>query len=121
VKTGFIKFWLPVYFYAGVIFILSSIPQPAPAVEIPHLDKLLHVFEYAILGFLLIRALRNSDFQLTKIACQILAITFTAIYGIIDEIHQYYVPSRAACIYDVFFDTIGACVGVVFYSLKVRN
>ncbi|MEK7449793.1 MAG: VanZ family protein [Planctomycetota bacterium] len=51
-----IKYWLPVYLYAGLIFYLSGISLPTVPVKMPAIDKIAHFFEYAILGLLIYRA-----------------------------------------------------------------
>lgn len=52
----FINYWLPVLLYLGFIFFISSIPNLEIKV-IRFGDKFAHMLEYAILGYLLMRAL----------------------------------------------------------------
>ncbi len=68
----YLRYWLPLFTYCLFIFFLSSYPNPLP---MPHLflgDKLLHIAEYSILGFLMARSifslnLRYSNPQITQI------------------------------------------------------
>ncbi len=107
------KFWLPVYLYAFLIFILSSIPKlPQISPDIPNLDKLLHIIEYGIFGLLLARAFENSSAQFLREKTLILTIIISCLYGITDEIHQAFVPGRESNAWDVLFDTIGALLFV---------
>ncbi|MFQ5815298.1 MAG: hypothetical protein ACE5G7_02260, partial [Candidatus Hydrothermarchaeaceae archaeon] len=60
------SYWGPVALYAGVIFYLSSIPYlTTPALgglRLEHIDPekfIFHIFEYSLLGFLLLRAMVN--------------------------------------------------------------
>lgn len=108
------KFWLPVYLYAFLIFILSSIPKlPYIGPDIPNLDKLLHIIEYGLFGLLLARAFENSpaQFMFSKNKILILTIIISCLYGITDEIHQAFVPGRESSVWDVLFDTVGAFIG----------
>ncbi len=41
------------------------------------------------------------------------SVLFCAVYAVIDEIHQYYTPGRAAQIRDMLLDTAGAAVGAI--------
>ena len=71
--------------------------------------KCAHLGEYFIFGLLLFRALRapNEGWQL-RWAC--LAILIAALYASSDEIHQIFVPSRGASVWDALLDTAGASV-----------
>jgi len=113
------KFWLPVLVYLVLIFLLSSSPKPVFAeTEVPFLDKFLHTIEYAVLGFLLIRGLKNSRLWLSDRDFILLAVAIATFYGISDEFHQHFVPNRNASLGDVFFDCIGSVIGSVVYRRK---
>ncbi len=100
--------WLVVFTYAFLIFYLSSLPDPSP-VSLPSMtDKLVHFVEYSILGFLLFRALDGTAGSEKALFLSFLA---AALYGITDEIHQYYVPTREADIFDVLADAAGGLAG----------
>ena len=115
----FIKFWLPVLIYLVLIFALSSLPKQVFAeTEVPFFDKFLHTIEYAVLGFLLIRALKNSRLWLSDGGFILLAVVLATLYGISDEFHQHFVPNRIASLGDVFFDYIGSVIGSIVYRRK---
>lgn len=104
------------------IFALSSL-KTTPAM--PHgSDKVLHALLYSGLGLLVARALARG---LTGVTPRIIAITIVcgALYGVSDELHQYFNPPRAVEAADVLADTIGAGVGaVVLYAwgiIRGRN
>lgn len=110
-REHFFRFWLPVYLYAGVIFLFSSWavpPQPPPLL---HVDKLIHIAEYAILAYLLARAARNSSSARLSMHFRAFAVCVAALYGLSDEFHQYFVPGRGADGFDVLADAIGALIG----------
>lgn len=115
-------YWLPVYVYAGIIFYLSSIPviEPEQQFGIVISDAVKHIVEYAILSFLLYRAFTNSDFQSIKTKAYLLAITIAILYGITDEIHQFFVPERVCNGFDVIFDGIGSS-SVLLWELFRRT
>lgn len=71
------------------------------------LRKCGHVSEYFILGVLLFRAIRMPG-QGWQWHWAFLAILIAALYASSDEIHQIFVPSRGASIFDALLDTGGA-------------
>ncbi len=115
-----ILFSLPAFAFMAVIFILSSLQN----VHIPQLsfqlgDKLLHLTAYFVLGialhfFFLGNFLNLSD---KKIILWILIVG--AIYGVTDEVHQYYVPGRQLEFLDWVADILGIAISLSLYkSLK---
>jgi VanZ family protein len=69
-------------------------------------DKVAHFGTYALLGFLLVRASNSAR----------VGFGFAAIYGIIDEVHQGFVPLRDSSLWDWVADAFGAALGVVLGS-----
>ena len=97
--------------WACAIYYLSSLPGVDTQPLFYHQDKLLHSAAFGALGFLVLGAFRPSihghnRFQL------VIAITITGTYGILDEIHQRYVPGRMPDVYDILADFSGAALGV---------
>ena len=97
--------------WAGVIFYLSSLPGIDTPPLFPHQDKLLHAIAYALLGFLVLGAMRPTANGHGRRQL-LLAITMTAIYGALDEVHQHFVPGRMPDGLDVLADLAGAVFGV---------
>ncbi|MBI5286635.1 MAG: VanZ family protein [Deltaproteobacteria bacterium] len=107
-------YWIPLLSYMALIFYLSS--QPLEELKLPeiwNIDKLLHVVEYGLLGFLWFRALKVSFESTTNLYW--LAFVLTLLYGISDEIHQIFVPNRSSSIFDAIADGIGGWLGVWLY------
>jgi len=106
----FVKYWSPIILYAGFIYYLSSLSNPIDQI-IPNgvliyfdFERFIyHIIEYLILSFLFYRALKIS----TKNP-QTLAILFSIIYAIIDELHQFYVPGRVSSVFDIAINSFGA-------------
>ena len=91
--------------WAAVIFVLSSIPNLGTGLggwDVV-LRKLAHATEYAVLGFLLVRALRRAQ----------IAFALGVAYAVTDEIHQYFVSGRHGSPVDVAIDAVGVLVGVL--------
>lgn len=84
----------------GVLWHLSS--QPATGAGLPHpWDKGAHLLAYALLGFLLGRGLGRFR----------PAFLLAALYGVVDEGHQSFVPGREAFGLDLLADFLGAYLG----------
>ncbi|PLR85095.1 hypothetical protein CVD25_00225 [Bacillus canaveralius] len=96
--------------YMALIWILSSLPDNA-VVELPSssidrfLKESLHLIEFGILHVLLAVAyITTGKFSArTNLICALIA----ASYGLLDEIHQYFVPYRSATLIDFVKDVIG--------------
>ncbi|MCK5595358.1 VanZ family protein [bacterium] len=115
-KRYFARFLLPLILYLILIFFLSSLPgKEIPDVELPYFDKLLHLLEYAVLGFLLMRGLKNSELKFSNISFIIFTAIFSTLYGLSDESHQSFVPNRDMSLFDVLFDCIGGVIGSIVY------
>jgi VanZ family protein len=134
---SFVKYWLPLLVWMGIIFSASSdsgsfqhssrIVAPLVRWLLPNLSdeavyaivvfvrKCAHLAEYAVLALLLWRALRrestqgNTAWRWSKAG---LVLVLVALYASSDEIHQAFVPSREASIWDVMLDTTGAAFGL---------
>ena len=83
------------------------------------LGPLGHMVNFGVLAFLIARAivweapLRNRHL--------LYAFLLSLLYGVTDEVHQYFVPQRAFQVIDIFIDAFGALLGLgvyAFYRLK---
>lgn len=81
--------------------------------------KLAHFTLYLILGILLLNALHYNELkQSTNFG---LALLFSLLYAITDEIHQVFVPGRAGQITDVLIDFIGSFIGIGLFDIYYRS
>ena len=112
----FLKYWAPLYLYAGIIFYISNIPKPLPHIAIPHFDKFLHIIEYAIFGILASRAFKSSPREVLYKNFKILAVLAAVAYGASDEFHQFFVSCRSCDVFDVTADLVGGTIGAIFYG-----
>lgn len=110
-----IWYWLPVILYLGVIFAISSIPHLEVPFKVKYADKFAHTFKYAILGYLLMRALGSAR-KFSPRTSILLSLLFILLWGISDEIHQGFVPGRTASIFDLLFNLVGGAIGGLIYS-----
>jgi len=118
----FLRLWLPVGLWCGVIFYLSSLPNlatPWGTWDII-LRKGAHITEYGILAFLVWRAIFHSiKIDLSKTYAWSGAISL--LYAVSDEIHQIFVPTRHGSIYDILIDGLGIGLMVCFLIVRKKN
>ena len=106
--------WLPALLWAGLIFVLSSIPGTRlPSVDLPQADKLVHAGIYAVLGVLILRILEPDRLFRPRPLRLLVAIFLATLYGVSDEIHQLWTPGRTADWRDVVADALGASAGTL--------
>jgi len=114
---NFTLYWLPVILYCLAIYIQSDLPSPEQIPSFEFSDKILHFFAYAVMGVLFYRAYQTLRIKDNLRMLTLLSMLSASLYGISDEIHQYFVPSRDADIMDVVANSLGAFCGVYLYYL----
>ena len=78
------------------------------------IKKLAHIGEYVILGFLMFRALlKEKKNSLASRYAWLWALIGTTLYGVSDEVHQMFVPTRTAYTGDIFINALGAGIGLL--------
>ena len=102
-----LRLWLPVVVWAAVIFAFSSVPDLGTGLGTWDLvlRKIAHACEFALLGALLLRALRDER----------AAFAGGVLYAISDEVHQLFVPGRVGSPIDVAIDSVGVAVGILLW------
>lgn len=113
--------WLGVAIWTATVFYLSSRTGAELAEDMPFLmkmwDKQLHFIAFFCGACALLPSLRLSyAWSWKKIV--LTAIVILSIYGALDEVHQYWTPSRSALDpLDWLADTLGASIGtaLAFY------
>ena len=101
--------------YCTIIFVQSSFPAPETLPAFPFSDKLLHFLAYAFLGMLFYRTFESSPYRINIQVVILTAMAASTLYGISDEIHQYFVPQREADVVDGIMDGLGSIFGVLVY------
>lgn len=94
----------------GSIFGGELTPQGQSTLEAV-VRKIAHVLEYAALGGLWYGYFLCYEFAPAKKVGFTLLVSIA--YAVSDEVHQYFVPGRAARLYDVGFDTLGILAGIL--------
>jgi VanZ family protein len=138
----FLKYWLPVLVWMALIFSASSdshssehtsrIIEPLlhwlfPQMSREHIEdihlvirKCAHLSEYALLAFLIWRAVRKpqkNDPRPWNWQEAGFALSMVFLYAASDEFHQIFVPTRTARVTDVLIDTSGGAVALVLIWL----
>ena len=80
--------------------------------------KIAHFTEYAILGFLAARAFRTSPHPAINRRWFLICIALVAVYALLDEYHQSFVPSRTASIHDSLIDMAGGLTVLIFIRFR---
>ena len=108
---GKISILIPIA-YMILIYSLSSIPGngnriPSKIIAFikPEIQNILHIPEYGILVFLWFYALLN--FYETIPQSIRIAMLISVIYGVLDEVHQFFVPGRYMGLTDIALDLTG--------------
>ena len=104
--------WIPVIAYVSLIFVVSSLPVHVAEPT----DKFIHFFEYAAMGFFTTRALMLT-FNLPRAWGLILGGLSAGLFGVLDELHQYFVPGRNASVGDALTDMLGGFAGAAIFLL----
>ena len=135
---GICKYWLPVGLWMLVIFCASSDPLSsthtsrflgpivrwlAPDISEAALDavvfrvrKCAHLTEYAVLAWLVWRALRKpakQDQRRWSWSEFSIALLVATLYGASDEFQQMFVQTRMASGWDVLIDSCGGALGLL--------
>jgi len=103
--------------YIILIISVSSIPgNSIPRFILFSWDKLLHLVEYSILGYLAVNSFREiSKGQLIVIIISCLG------FACIDELWQSLIPGRFSSGLDIIADGIGIIMGSIFGSRLIIN
>jgi VanZ family protein len=132
----FLKNWLPVLVWVGVIFLGSTDPMSVEHTSrfiVPFLRwlkpdisaetlasihfilrKCAHVAEYAVLGLLLLRAATLMTNFKRSIPIRYLSLLGVCLLvAATDEFHQTFVASRGASVRDIMVDSGGAILGLL--------
>lgn len=112
-KKTFFKFLPPAVWFV-LIFILTSVPHPAmpDALQVKHIDKLVHFAMYLPFGFLLLRAMGARGLRSFLIAGAVCLAAASC-----DELHQTFIPGRGAELLDFSADLAGGLLGMCLFLL----
>jgi VanZ family protein len=117
----FVRFWLPVLLYVTLILVVAAQPRLRPPLTFHYSDKVLHLFEYGVLGLLLARALRASLGVRLPLAAALMAVAFGVLVGSADETIQRFTPGRESSLLDLAADTVGLGLAQALYVRAARE
>jgi VanZ family protein len=80
-----------------------------------------HFTEYAVLALLARRAFITSSHVFLQRYWFQLGLLLAVIYGLLDEFHQSFVPSRTASIYDSAIDIVGGLTVLLIFKFYGKN
>ncbi len=110
--------YVPAILFAILIFTLSHIPNYLlPPTTFNLQDKLLHSFVFFLFGISLLIAFTRFK---NKAKVIVLVLLLGSIYGLLDEVHQLFVPGRVCDITDWLSDTIGVSLSLLFRN-KIKT
>jgi VanZ family protein len=113
-KSVKFRYYFPVLIWALLIMAVSSIPNlKTPAEGIVFSDKAAHFAEYFVFGLLAADML----WKINKNNRYIILITIImgTTYGILDELHQLFIPGRKTDVFDMTSDALGAILASLIY------
>ena len=107
---------------AFLIFFLSSQSKlPSPPKPFFGLDKIFHIIAFGAFAFTLTFWFKTENWISKTQKYVLLVICITVLYGLSDEIHQYFVPNRSSSVYDLLADTLGAFLAVGLRLLLIKK
>ena len=119
----FLRYQLPAIVWALVIFAASSIPaSKLPRIVLKISDKIIHGSVFLVFGLLVYRALeiriQRSSFDWRRALLTVCAVTA---YGVLDELHQSFVPGRTTDVWDATADATGGLLSALILYLVYRR
>lgn len=117
----FLWFWAPVLVYVAIIFVLSAQANLSTPLGFDKADKLMHMLEYGVLGFLLSRALRASARIRSALRVALIVVAVGSLIGVCDEIFQSFIPGRDSSVEDWLADFTGLLFAQLIYLLFTHD
>lgn len=113
--------WIITFLIALTIFYVSSLTAEETAGAASHGANAIayHTIIFFVLAFFLLMSVVRGKNQ--KLIFH--ALIISVLYGLLDELHQYFVPGRSSAFSDVLLDSIGIFSAFIIYfiSLKYRS
>ena len=111
--------WIAFLGYCSVVFVGSCISRvPDELSRIP--DYVLHAGEFFVMGVLAHLAFRARPLSWRVSIAALAAFVFCVVFGLTDELHQFFVEGRSSTIKDVGADAVGAGAAQVAVMLHAK-
>jgi len=120
----FFRYQFPAIMWAIIIFVASAIPtRYFPPIKIFRYDKFIHIGLFFILGLFVYRAINSiAQKHLFNWVIAFVSFAIVMLYGVLDEMHQGFVPGRSVDVWDAVADTIGGITAmIIIYFLSSRT
>lgn len=115
-----LRYFIPAFIWAVVIFGVSSIPDlSTPSFGFKLMDKLAHFGAFFILGLFVAYGFGRQNLDSRYIFW--ISVIVSVVYGISDEAHQFFVPGRRMDGLDMLADAMGAAVASGLYTFKLKK
>ncbi len=114
-----LKTWSPPVLWSITIYYFSSLPGSAihlPPIE--SIDKVIHILVFAVLNLLVQRGCGKTGGGKRAFRWGVL---YSVAYGLVDEIHQYFVPGRFADPFDFAADVLGVVLSSWIYLRYLKT
>ena len=113
--------YLPLAVYWLILFVMTSLPTDM-SISVGVSDKIEHFGAYGLLSVFLFLALKfQNHYSLLNNYPATFTILIASIYGIIDELHQLYIPGRSAQFFDWFADFTGSVLAVIILKYLFKK
>ncbi|MGZ8376714.1 MAG: VanZ family protein [Gemmatirosa sp.] len=106
--------WVPPAVWAAVVVISTSWPNPGVP-DVGDGDKVVHLLAYALLAWLIGRALPPLARAPRRLAAVLIALV---LFAALDEWHQSFIPGRSASVADWCADVAGIVLGLMTAALR---
>jgi glycopeptide antibiotics resistance protein len=116
-KHNRISWVLTILIAIGIFYISSLIFKPG-AGGLSINSFFYHFFIFFLFCFFLSISMIKGNHKNIKLIFLVLAIAI--IYGVTDEIHQYFVPSRCCSFEDVMTNSLGILTAGTIYTIRMR-
>lgn len=108
---------IPLIIYWLILFVLTSLPSSS-AITIGISDKIEHFGAYGLLSAVLYMNLFfQKKFELLKKYPATFTLLIASIYGMLDEVHQLFIPGRSAEFLDWSADFLGSLLAVLIVKV----
>ncbi len=116
----FLRYWLPLILYVGIIFLCSSLPLGDTLQKIVIPDKVIHAVEFLLLPILFFRFLVFAAPRILSKYYFSLGMVLAALIAAADEWYQSRVPGRYMDFGDFLADVAGISIAAMGWFIWRR-
>jgi VanZ family protein len=114
---SFVKYHLPAILYAVAILVIPSIAGfRTHTIRFLLTDKLAHFLEYAVFALLTYRSLTHLHQRIGERMVFLLSLLCLAVFGVVDEVIQSFIPGRRADAWDYAADLAGGLLVLILLA-----